>query len=64
LNSKPLFTAYNGGLKGLPKAARLFRGHAAVNTYVETAPDADLAQVRRSFQIGVDRLLVRTVPGG
>lgn len=59
---RPLFQEYHGELSGLPRVAREFRAAAAVNTYVETAPGADIEQIRRSFQIGVDRILVRTVP--
>jgi hypothetical protein len=46
----------------VPEFIRRFRKRAVMNTYGETSPGFDLASVRKSFQIGVDRILIRTVP--
>lgn len=53
----------DGGYKGPAGVDSLqpVRERIPVNTYAETAPLADLKVIRRSFQIGVDRILIRTV---
>jgi len=43
-------------------AFKAFREKSIVNTYAETAPLARLADILAAFQIGADRILVRTAP--
>jgi hypothetical protein len=53
---------YRGPVSHAADSIKRFRKRAAINTYAETAPFVDLASLRKSFQIGVDRILIRTVP--
>jgi hypothetical protein len=50
-------------IKDLDSAARELLSKSVVNTYAETAPGIDFEKTY-SEQIGVDRILIRTVPGG
>jgi hypothetical protein len=52
---------YTGGLGKAPRWVRTFRRNAVVNMYAETAPLVDLRRLTQAFQVGVDRILTRTV---
>ena len=54
-------SAYQGLVSRVPPIVDRFRRVAVVNTYCETAPDVDFEKLLNTFQVGVDRLLVRTV---
>ena len=44
-----------------PAAVELFRRRLPVNTYAETAPTVNFSDANTAFQVGVDRILIRTV---
>jgi hypothetical protein len=52
---------YVGPTTGGGLELQAFRKRLPVNTYAETSPSVTLDQLRGRFQIGVDRLLIRTV---
>jgi hypothetical protein len=56
--------AYQGPTSAGGREVTRFRQRAVVNTYAELAPLLDIREIRPSFQVGVDRILVRTVVPG
>lgn len=53
--------SYKGPIRKREKWISRFRSTAIVNTFAQTAPGVYLKDVLPSFQVGVDRILVRTV---
>lgn len=56
----PPTLTYNGWTSRPPAWLVGFRRRAVINTYAETAPDFYLQDLRDTFQVGVDRILIRT----
>jgi hypothetical protein len=53
---------YHGDVSRGGRSVAKFRHRSFVNAYAETAPGIFFDRVTRGFQIGVDRILTRTVP--
>lgn len=57
----PPSLGYQGPATASSKWLKRFRRRAVINTYGETAPDFRVEDLKGAFQVGVDRILIRTV---
>jgi hypothetical protein len=59
--SMPYGDRYQGDPRDAGRELKTFRSRIPVNTYAESAPTAGFADATAAFQVGVDRILIRTV---